>query len=169
MGRGHQEGAAGHGPRAPGPQAPRGKSGQPSVLRLLSGRGAAWFALGGGRGQTQPVEEASGRLFPGSLPACRRSRTALGFEASLMGNQEPEARVPLFCQSHFCGGIMAPGYLCPDGHFDLGCGHAGSLLSMPGLCLAGLHEGREGVAIWRGRCWLKGGLAAGELFRLKQS
>lgn len=34
-------------------------------------------------------------------------------------------------------------YLCPDGHFDLGHGHSGPLLSVPGLGLAGLP--------WRGR------------------
>ena len=51
----------------------------------------AWFALGGGWGQTQPREEASGRLFPGSMPTCQRSRTA-GHSVKFWSKSDGEPR-----------------------------------------------------------------------------
>lgn len=51
-------------------------------------------------------------------------------------------------------------YLGPDGHFDLGRGHSGLLLSMPGLGLAGLpwRGRRDGHLVWEALPdrWLSG-------------
>lgn len=68
---------------------------------------------------------------------------SFGIETRLNGNQELKPGNASLTEVVSVAVPQLCGYLCPDGHFDLGRSLSGPLLSMPGLGLAALP--------WRGR------------------
>lgn len=61
----------------------------------------------------------------------------MGSRAKCLGNNSLAKVISVAAPQHCC-------YLCPNGHFDLGCSLSESLLSMLGLAFVDGHRGTGG-------------------------